>query len=56
MPETHVERWQRDTEPPYFADATAKGYTAEVSYGDADQGKQNQQIEDFITKGATSSS
>lgn len=51
MPETHVERWQRDGTA-LLADATAKGYTAEVSYGDADQGKQNQQIEDFITKGA----
>jgi putative multiple sugar transport system substrate-binding protein len=51
MPETHVERWQRDGAA-LLADATAMGYTAEVSYGDADQGKQNQQIEDFITKGA----
>jgi putative multiple sugar transport system substrate-binding protein len=51
MPETHVERWQRDGAA-LLADATAMGYTAEVAYGDADQGKQNQQIEDFITKGA----
>jgi putative multiple sugar transport system substrate-binding protein len=51
MPETHVERWQRDGAA-LLEDATAMGYTAEVTYGDADQGKQNQQIEDFITKGA----
>jgi putative multiple sugar transport system substrate-binding protein len=51
MPETHVERWQRDGAA-LLEDAVAKGYTAEVTYGDADQGKQNQQIDDFITKGA----
>ncbi len=51
MPETHVERWQRDGAGlKEFAEA--KGYTAEVAYGDADQAKQNQQIEDFVTKGA----
>ncbi len=51
MPETHVERWQKDGAA-LLEDAVAKGYTAEVAYGDADQGKQNQQIDDFITKGA----
>lgn len=51
MPETHVERWQRDGEA-LLEDATAAGYNAEVTYGDADQSKQNQQIDDFITKGA----
>lgn len=51
MPETHVERWQRDGAA-LLDSATAKGYTAEVAYGDADQSKQNQQISDFITKGA----
>ncbi|ADK83153.1 sugar ABC transporter substrate-binding protein [Sediminispirochaeta smaragdinae] len=51
MPETHVERWQKDGAA-LLEDATAKGYNAEVAYGDADQSKQNQQIEDFITKGA----
>ncbi len=51
MPETHVERWQKDGAA-LLADATAKGYKAEVAYGDADQGKQNQQIQDFLTKGA----
>jgi putative multiple sugar transport system substrate-binding protein len=51
MPETHVERWQRDGSA-LLEDATAMGYNAEVAYGDADQGKQNRQIEDFITKGA----
>lgn len=51
MPETHVLRWQRDGQA-LLDDATAMGYSAEVTYGDADQSKQNQQIEDFITKGA----
>ncbi|MDC7220829.1 MAG: sugar ABC transporter substrate-binding protein [Spirochaetales bacterium] len=51
MPETHVERWQKDGAS-LLEDAIAKGYNAEVTYGDADQSKQNQQIEDFITKGA----
>lgn len=51
MPETHVLRWQLDGAA-LLEDATAMGYSAEVAYGDADQGKQNQQIEDFITKGA----
>ncbi len=51
MPETHVERWVRDGAS-LKEDVEAKGLKAEVAYGDADQGKQNQQIEDFITKGA----
>ncbi len=51
MPETHVERWQRDGAD-LLAFAEAKGYRAEVTYGDADQGVQNRQIQDFITKGA----
>ncbi len=51
MPETHVERWQKDGAA-LLEDATSKGYKAEVAYGDADQGKQNQQIQDFLTKGA----
>ena len=51
MPETHVERWQKDGAA-LLEDATAAGYNAEVTYGDADQSKQNQQIDDFITKGA----
>ncbi len=51
MPETHVERWQKDGAA-LLADAVAKGYKAEVAYGDADQTKQNQQIQDFLTKGA----
>jgi len=51
MPETHVERWQKDGAA-LLADALAKGYKAEVAYGDADQSKQNQQIQDFLTKGA----
>ena len=51
MPETHVERWQKDGAA-LLSDALAKGYKAEVAYGDADQAKQNQQIQDFLTKGA----
>ncbi len=51
MPETHVERWQKDGAA-LLADSLAKGYKAEVAYGDADQAKQNQQIQDFLTKGA----
>jgi len=51
MPETHVERWQKDGAA-LKADAEAKGYLAEVTYGDADQSKQNQQIQDMLTKGA----
>jgi len=51
MPETHVERWQKDGAA-LKADAEAKGYVAEVTYGDADQSKQNQQIQDMLTKGA----
>ncbi|MCX7655305.1 MAG: sugar ABC transporter substrate-binding protein [Treponemataceae bacterium] len=51
MPETHVERWQKDGAD-LKAFAEAKGYRAEVAYGDADQSKQNQQIQDMLTKGA----
>jgi putative multiple sugar transport system substrate-binding protein len=51
MPETHVERWQMDGAA-LLAGAKAKGYNAEVNYGDADQAKQNQQIQDWITRGA----
>jgi len=51
MPETHVERWQKDGAA-LKADAEAKGYRAEVTYADADQSKQNQQIQDMLTKGA----
>lgn len=51
MPETHVERWQMDGAA-LLAGAQEAGYRAEVTYGDADQGRQNQQIQDFITKGA----
>ena len=51
MPETHVERWQRDGAA-LLEGAQDAGYTAEVTYGDADQGLQNEQIQNFITKGA----
>ncbi len=51
MPETHVLRWYKDGAS-LVADAIAKGYKSEVAYGDADQSKQNEQIQDFLTKGA----
>jgi putative multiple sugar transport system substrate-binding protein len=51
MPETHVERWQMDGAA-LLAGAKAKGYNAEVNYADAEQAKQNQQIQDWITRGA----
>lgn len=51
MPETHVERWQKDGAS-LLAGAKAAGFQSEVTFGDADQGKQNQQIQDFLTKGA----
>jgi putative multiple sugar transport system substrate-binding protein len=50
MPETHVARWVTDGEA-LKADAEKMGYTAEITYGDGDQTKQNQQIQNFITKG-----
>ena len=51
MPETHVERWVKDGAA-LKDDAISNGYKAEVAFGDADQGTQNKQIEDFLTKGA----
>jgi putative multiple sugar transport system substrate-binding protein len=52
MPETHVERWQKDGAA-LEADAIAKGYKAILTFGDADQTKQNQQIQDMLTKGVS---
>lgn len=51
MPETHVERWQRDGEE-LKTNAEALGYKADVAYGNANQSDQNQQLEDFITRKA----
>jgi putative multiple sugar transport system substrate-binding protein len=51
MPETHVLRWQKDGAS-LKAAAEAKGYRAEVAYGDADQNQQNRQIQGFLTQGA----
>jgi putative multiple sugar transport system substrate-binding protein len=51
MPETHVERWQKDGES-LKKGLEAKGYRAEVQYGNADQPTQNQQIQSFLTQGA----
>ncbi|MGL4987422.1 MAG: substrate-binding domain-containing protein, partial [Treponemataceae bacterium] len=51
IPETHLQRWLNDGKN--LLDMTSKaGYTAEAAYADADQAKQNQQISDFLTKGA----
>ncbi|MDR2094677.1 MAG: sugar-binding protein [Treponema sp.] len=51
MPETHVRRWGKDGAS-LKAFAEAKGYRAEVAFGDADQAQQNRQIEGFLTQGA----
>ena len=51
IPETHVERWVGDAEF-MKKDLEAKGYKVDVAFADADQSKQNKQIEDMITKGA----
>ena len=50
MPETHVLRWVTDGKK-LQENAIKMGYTAEVTFADGDQTKQNKQIEDFITKG-----
>ncbi|MDR1618739.1 MAG: sugar-binding protein [Treponema sp.] len=51
MPETHVLRWQKDGAS-LKSFAEAKGYRAEVAYGDADQNQQNRQIQGFLTQSA----
>jgi putative multiple sugar transport system substrate-binding protein len=51
MPETHVQRWVKDGNQ-LKAEAEKRGYRAEVQWGDADQARQNQQIESFLTQGA----
>ena len=51
MPETHVQRWVKDGNA-LKAEAEKRGYRAEVQWGDADQAKQNQQIQSFLTQGA----
>jgi len=51
MPETHVMRWVKDGTS-LKAEAEARGYRAEVQYGDADQPTQNRQIQSFLTQGA----
>jgi putative multiple sugar transport system substrate-binding protein len=51
MPETHVLRWVKDGESLRKA-AEARGYRAEVQYGDANQPTQNQQIQSFLRQGA----
>ncbi|MDR3172590.1 MAG: sugar-binding protein [Treponema sp.] len=51
MPETHVQRWQKDgASLKRFVEA--RGYRAEVAFGDADQNRQNTQIQNFLTNGA----
>jgi len=51
MPETHVQRWVKDGKS-LVAEAQKLGYDAKDQYGDADQNKQNQQIQSFLTQGA----
>jgi len=51
MPETHVERWIKDGKT-LKSLLEAKGYKADVQYGNADQLQQNQQIQSFMTQGA----
>jgi putative multiple sugar transport system substrate-binding protein len=51
MPETHVLRWVKDGNS-LKEEAEKRGYRAEVQYGDANQGTQNQQIQSFLTQGA----
>ncbi|MDR0628619.1 MAG: sugar-binding protein [Treponema sp.] len=51
MPETHVQRWQKDGAN-LKAAVEKLGYRAEVAYGDADQNRQNQQLQNFLTNGA----
>jgi putative multiple sugar transport system substrate-binding protein len=51
MPETHVQRWVKDGNA-LKAEVEKRGYRAEVQWGDADQAKQNQQIQSFLTQGA----
>jgi len=50
MPESHVARWVMDGQK-LQEDAEALGYKAQYTLADADQTKQNKQIQDFITKG-----
>ncbi len=51
IPETHVERWVGDAEF-MKAELEKMGYKVDVAFADADQSKQNKQIDDMITKGA----
>ncbi|MDR1866785.1 MAG: sugar-binding protein [Treponema sp.] len=51
MPETHVQRWQKDGAN-LASEAQKRGYRAELQFGNADQTTQNQQIQGFLTNGA----
>jgi putative multiple sugar transport system substrate-binding protein len=51
MPETHVQRWVKDGNS-LKAAVEKLGYEGMVQWADADQGKQNQQIQSFLTQGA----
>jgi putative multiple sugar transport system substrate-binding protein len=51
MPETHVQRWQKDGAN-LKTEVERRGYRADVAFGDADQNKQNQQIQSFLTNSA----
>ena len=51
MPETHVQRWQKDGAS-LRSEAERRGYRALVQWANADQPTQNQQIDSFLTQGA----
>jgi len=51
MPETHVQRWQKDGNS-LKNEAEKRGYGALVQWADANQLVQNSQIESFILQGA----
>ena len=51
IPETHVERLVGDAEF-MKKELEGMGYKVDVAFADADQSKQNKQIEDMVTKGA----
>ncbi|MDR0315339.1 MAG: sugar-binding protein [Treponema sp.] len=51
MPETHVQRWEKDGNQ-LKAEAEKRGYRAALQFGNADQAQQNQQIQSFLTQGA----
>jgi putative multiple sugar transport system substrate-binding protein len=51
MPEAHTRHWVKDGRSLQKA-AIARGYRAEVQFGEANQATQNQQIQSFLRQGA----